>query len=368
MLREVPARRRGRVLAELVQRAADLRPVHERAVAPDAERDPRTPERLLERRRLGVDAVQHREIRPAPTFVGLTELRRDALRLRVAVRVRGDGRGGPRTARGPDVGALAPGEHRTRGLHDLGGGAVVHLEADDRAAAEVSVELREVARVGAGERVDRLVRVADDTQPVALGEPRPQQAQLRAADVLELVDEEMTEPPPLGGRELGVGLERLRREPDQIVEVDEAALALLLLVPAVHVGDAFERELRAAPGARGGLGVGGRTGQPRLRPLDLARDLEDRDLTVGAALADERREHARLAVQQLGHARPAVLVERAQLRERDGVERARGRVVPDPEPAEPAAQLARGLAGERERERVRGLDRLGAPTATRSGA
>ena len=66
VLGEVAARRRAGVLLQLVERAAHLGPVHERAVAADAERDPGAPQRLLERRRLRVHAVQHREVRPAP--------------------------------------------------------------------------------------------------------------------------------------------------------------------------------------------------------------------------------------------------------------------------------------------------------------
>ena len=64
---------------------------------------------------------------------------------------------------------------------------------------------------------------------------------------------------------------------------------------------------------------------------------------------------------------PAVGVPAPELGERDRVERARGDPAADPEPAEPGAQLARGLAGERDREDVVRVDVARRAPATRSG-
>ena len=54
-------------------------------------------------------------------------------------------------------------------LEDVLGRAVVLLEQDDLRAREVALELDDVADVGAAERVDRLVGVADDGEAMAPG-------------------------------------------------------------------------------------------------------------------------------------------------------------------------------------------------------
>ena len=144
---------------------------------------------------------------------------------------------GPRGAhRGPFV--LR--QHGPRGLDDLRRRSVVRAEPDDRRARELVGESRQEPGVGARERIDRLVGVADDAEVRAVTEPGAQQVELRAGHVLELVDEEVPEPPPLRGRELGVRLERFRARADEIVEVEETALALLALVARVDARDLIE--------------------------------------------------------------------------------------------------------------------------------
>ena len=65
------------------------------------------------------------------------------------------------------------------------------------------------------------------------------------------------------------------------------------------------------------------------------------------------------AVEQPGHRGTAVLVQRAELRERHRVKGAGGQPVAHAEATEPGAQLAGGLAGEREREHVTRFDGFG---------
>ena len=64
----------------------------------------------------------------------------------------------------------------------------------------------------------------------------------------------------------------------------------------------------------------------------------------------------RLAVEQLRHRPVVVLAAAPELRQRDGVERAGGDLAADPEPGQSVAELAGGLARERDRERVPGVD------------
>ena len=81
-----------------------------------------------------------------------------------------------------------------REVEDLRRGAVVLLEADDRRVREPSREAQQVLGRGAGERVDRLVVVADDAEVVARAEPPIEQARLQRVHVLELVHGERGEP------------------------------------------------------------------------------------------------------------------------------------------------------------------------------
>jgi hypothetical protein len=72
------------------------------------------------------------------------------------------------------------GDDRVRRIEDVLGRAVVLLEQDHLGVGEVALELDDVADVGAAERVDRLVGVADDGEARAL-EPRRPRVILRAA-------------------------------------------------------------------------------------------------------------------------------------------------------------------------------------------
>ena len=95
----------------------------------------------------------------------------------------------------------------------------------------------EVVRIGAVPRVDRLVRIAHHAQVGTLADPRRQQVLLQGVDVLELVHEEVTKPPMLGGRELAVVEQVAPAESQQVVEVDHSPLALALLVTIEELGD-----------------------------------------------------------------------------------------------------------------------------------
>ena len=107
----------------------------------------------------------------------------------------------------------------------LRGGAVVADQPDQRAALAAAAapgEVDQVGRGGAGERVDRLARVADHGQVVAAAEPRLQQPLLDRVDVLVLVDDEV---PVLRADllgDVGVLLDRPHRGAQQVLEVDHA--------------------------------------------------------------------------------------------------------------------------------------------------
>ena len=177
---------------------------------------------------------------------------------------------------------LAEPEHGVSHREDLRRGAVVVVEADDLGPREAAVEAGEERRVGPVPRIDGLVRIANDTEVDRLGggrvtldpEPALEQAVLRRVDVLELVDEQVAEAPPLASGEGLVGLERLDAAHEQVVEVDHAAAVLLILVAGVHLGHRLDTEWRLAlkPGHFGH--VGRRHDEPGLRPFDLAHHID----------------------------------------------------------------------------------------------
>jgi hypothetical protein len=84
-------------------------------------------------------------------------------------------------------------DQRVRGAENRVGRAVVLLERDRPRLAEVALELEDVANVGASERVDRLVRIADGADVAVLLGQQLQQAVLRVVRILVLVDEDVAE-------------------------------------------------------------------------------------------------------------------------------------------------------------------------------
>jgi hypothetical protein len=189
----------------------------------------------------------------------------------------------------------------------------------------VGGEAFEVVGVGAVPAVDGLVGVADDAEVVAAVQPGGQQGELQRVDVLELVDVEVPEPPPLGVAERLVGAQRPDALLEQVVEVDEALVGLEVLVVAVDAGDRGRRQGRVAAEALGPVGVRLGRDAPGLGPLDLGDDVE----YVGAApvAGEQWRDRPELAVQQLGLAHVVLVPPGAQLGVGDGVEGAGGGLV-----------------------------------------
>ena len=354
VLLEHPRRRRPRVLAQVVERDLHLGSVEEAAAPSHAEGDPDSTEGLLELHRLRVDPVEHGDARPPARGVvrGAHGLGDTACLVLLVVEVLDDrertvGTGGlrerPSAIRGP--------EHGGGGGDDLGRRPVVageSYDADTRmlCAREVRGEAREVGGVGAGEAVDRLVAVTDDAEIVRVAEPRAQQPELRGAGVLELVDVQVAEAPALRCRELRVALERVGASGDEVVEVDEPALALLALVGAEDLGELVGGS-GEVPAGRGGLArvaIGG--DEARLGPLDLARHVGGGQRRFAPAWPpDEGHEQADLALEQRRHRPAGVLDAPPKLRERDRVEGARGDVALHAEAPEPRRAARRPPCG-----------------------
>src|ERR1700694_2761166 len=92
-------------------------------------------------------------------------------------------------------GRLMPrrGDDLRRGGDDGSARAIVLAQADELGLGMVLLEAAEASGVGGGEAVDRLVRVADDTDAGARRGEQREQPVLLVVDVLELVDGDRAE-------------------------------------------------------------------------------------------------------------------------------------------------------------------------------
>ena len=221
--------------------------------------------------------------------------------------------------------------------------------------------------VGAGERVDRLRDVTDDAEIGAIAEPGSQQAELEGRRVLELVDEQVPEPPALAGRERRVALDRVGTPAEQVVEVAAPPLALLGFVPAVEVGD-LARRRDGVPAGRdrgGGVPLRGVAMRALAHSISAARSLTSaaRPGPVFPRSGDRRRA---LDASTVGASRPCSSARRRSCASASAWNVPA--VTPlDPQRTQPFDELAGGFARERDGEHVTGLG-FAAPRPPRDAA
>jgi hypothetical protein len=221
---------------------------------------------------------------------------------------------------------------------------------------------------GSGERINGLVRIADDRQVVAIAEPGVEHPLLQRCDVLVFIDDEAAVAVAELARDGGVVLDRGGRVQQQIVEVQQrgaVATRLHCLVAGVdgrHLRG-VERNVTSRRGDRCRVTL--RADQRCLRPLDLPGEIPD---VVGACRyrgpVRGLRHDAELAVEKFprrvtDHAGPEVLQLPAGRRvERHRLDRAGAHPLGAPlvERTQPAPHLACGARGERHRKHLRWCD------------
>jgi hypothetical protein len=191
---------------------------------------------------------------------------------------------------------------------------------------------------------------------VPVAEPSAQESGLGRRDVLELVDEEVPEPPLLRRGELGVSLECVGAPPDEIVEVHQSLPALLAFVALVHRGDFAGRPRGVTTRTRRRFDESVGRDQAGLCPLDLTRQLTGSHRRGRTTPADEWHEEACLAGQDDRRVATALAGAAAQLGEGDGVDGPGGHTL-DPQGPQPRLQLTRRLARERDCQRVPRIER-----------
>ena len=244
------------------------------------------------------------------------------------------------------------GDQRVRDAQDALGGAVVLLELDHLEVRPVGLERGEVLGPGAAPRVDRLVVVADGRERAEAIDELAHERVLRGVGVLVLVDEQVADLAAPARADLGVGLEQLHGQADEVVEVDRVARAQQLVVARVEQRD------RALPIVGGGVERGLRGHEvvlPRRdHALRVAR-LDDRLRFVGDL--PERRHRVGLVEDREPAAQAHGIPVAVQHRHAEPVERrdrqaARGALAQ--ELLDPLAHLGGGLVRERDRD-----DRVG---------
>lgn len=223
---------------------ADLGPVEEAFGSAQLVGDPGVGERLLVGLGLGVRTEQDGDLGGRDAGVHqLADAAGGAFGLGGLVGVLGVDGVGSGGALGdkfqPVVGGTAAGlGEQTVGEADhLRGRAVVADQLHDGGAGVPGAEVEEVVGRCSREGVDGLTGVTDDTQVVPVAEPQVEQPLLERADVLVLVhDEVLVLRADLFGDVLPV-LEDGDGQQQDVLEVDDRAVALEVLVGRVEMGD-----------------------------------------------------------------------------------------------------------------------------------
>ncbi|MEZ4387525.1 MAG: hypothetical protein R3D98_08085 [Candidatus Krumholzibacteriia bacterium] len=252
---------------EVGQQVADLAPLVELDAADHLVGDARAAQRVLEQARLGVRAVEDRDLAALELALALPLHDLDhAGGLVLGVEVLLDRERLAAAGVGPEVLALAAPVVADDGVgrvEDVAERAVVLLEAEGASAGEVLVEIEHVLHAGAAPAVDRLVVVADGEHVAVHRAEELDEQQLQLVGVLELVDQHVAELARVLLAEVLLGLEQVDGLEDEVVEVDGLALAQALLVGGVDAGEGL-------------VGVGGGGGRRLLRRLVVVLPGADR--------------------------------------------------------------------------------------------
>ena len=230
----------------------DLRALEEAQAPVDAVRHAGAEQRVLEHARLGVRAVEDRDLGECQTFLGQPLDDVDDERRLVDVRRRGHGAhrvalalGGPQVLAQP---RRVVADQGVGGVEDVALRTVVLLELDEvhrhAGPAEVALDRLHVGDLRAPEGVDRLVVVADrEHRRVGAGEELEPPV-LELVGVLELVDEQVREAPAVVLAQRVVPRQELEAAQQELGEVDHALALAGRVVERVEL-DHAAREIVA---------------------------------------------------------------------------------------------------------------------------
>ena len=235
---------------EVGQHILDLGAVKEFHAADDLIRDAVALERVFQRVRLRVHAVEHRVVAPALAAV---EVRHhagdDKVRLVLLVEHGLDGHLFAAARVGPERLALAPDvvlNDGVRRVKNILRGTVVLLETDRARTLVFLFKIQDVGDVRAAEAIDALVVVADHADVAMAVRKQPHQLVLHPVRVLILVDEDVAEFALVVRSYIRLVLQQAHRVENEVVEVQRVRLAEDAVVARVNFGDALALPVAAA--------------------------------------------------------------------------------------------------------------------------
>jgi len=259
----------------------------------------------------------------------------------------------PRAIRPGRTQSQTPPDQGIGRLQHLRGRAVVGFKLQSDGSGMLAGEVRQVAGLGAGERVDRLVDVTDHADVCPIPDPQFEQRALDRTDVLVFVDGEVAVLVAHLGGHLRVFVQQGDGAQQNVVEVDQLTALLHLLVAGQRRGDLFVIEpTDLTTGARCQLGIAVRRDIRHLGPADLRSQITqqwcvDRYPQPAGGLCDQREGAAgHLGKFDPVHQRPEV----PDLTQRGGVESA-GLHLWHAEVCQPVPQFAGRLGGEGDSQR-----------------
>ena len=126
--------------------------------------------------------------------------------------------------------------HRGGGFEDGAGRAVVLLQLDDLGVGIVTLEVEDVAHVGAAEAIDALVVVAHHAQVAVLRGQQVEQVILRHVGVLVLVHHDVAQAVLVALADGVMAAQHLDGEHQQVVEIEGGVVVQARLINPVHAG------------------------------------------------------------------------------------------------------------------------------------
>ena len=276
------------------QRVLDLLAFVEPDAADDLVRHALAHQRIFDRARLRVDAVEDGDHRLGVFRQGPPAGPRDEVGFFQLVAPAVEQDAGAAFLVGPEpLGLAVPvaADHRRRGVQDDLRGAIVPLEPHHRGVREVVLEIQDVLQVRPAPLIDRLVGIADDTDvAVPLGQATDQHV-LRAVGVLVLVDHHLAELVRIPRPDVLGLLHQLDGLQQQVVEIERVTLLQRVQVVPVDLRDLFVARVPAPVEHFGALhqvlrvtdaGEGGARLHERVVDVQLLhRLLDDRQLIGG---------------------------------------------------------------------------------------
>ena len=240
---------------EVREHVLDLRALEELRPADDLIRHAVALERVFERVRLRVHAVQNGIFLPVPPAVVVHHnAADDKVRLVLLVEDGLDEHPIARTRIGPEGLALAARvilNDRIRRVEDVLRRAVVLLQADRAAALVLLFKIQDVCDIRTAELVDALVIVADDADVSLLPHELLHQKVLQPVRVLILVDEHIAELAAVVVAHLALLLQQSDRVEDDVVKVERVRLGQTVHVARIDLGDCLFAPVAAVLPAAG---------------------------------------------------------------------------------------------------------------------